>query len=88
MADTFEFKPVNVEFMGVDPEVLAMLTGMEVVDGEFVPVPPDRTFAVEVNYPGRRRTLWEWLRRKPRHYPGGVLIPHATLINTTGDTDG
>lgn len=64
---------MKVEFGNVDPEVLGILTGG--VLGK-TPAP---TFAIEVISPGRKRTFWEWLRRKPKHLPYHAFIPNARL---------
>lgn len=76
-------QPLTVEmtFKDVDPEVLGILTGG--VMGS--PSAPE--FSIEVHSSGRRRTFWEWLRRKPRHLPYHAYIPHARLERQTGEND-
>lgn len=64
---------MEVTFGDVDPEVLGILTGGA------LGTPPEPTFSVEVAVPARRRTFWEWLRRKPRHLAAFYYIPQARL---------
>lgn len=68
---------LEVTVQDVDPDLLGILTGG--VMGN----PPAPTFGIHVAYPARRRTLWEWLRRRPRHYAGAVYFPAVSL----GDPD-
>lgn len=80
----FEFKPftMEVEFQGVSPETLGILTGGVYGMRTFGSDGP--TVAVDFYYPVKR-TFWQWLTRKPRQWQY-VLIPHATI--TTGEADG
>lgn len=62
---------LEVEFRGVDPATLDVLTGGALGDA------PAQEFSVEVFAP-IRRTFWQWLRRRPRQYRR-VLVPRARL---------
>jgi hypothetical protein len=71
--DTMKSVTLNVEFQQVDPDLLGILTGG--VMGN----PPAPTFEIDVAYPARRRTFWEWLRHKPKHHAGFVYMPSVRL---------
>lgn len=82
--DMFAFdwlKPLvfEVEFQDVDPESLGILTG------GVMGTPPAPTFSLDVTVPARRRTFWEWLRRRPRHLATRYFIPNARLAQEEGD---
>lgn len=66
---------MEVSLRDVDPDLLGILTG-GVIGGN----PPEPTFSIHVTYPvtypARRRTFWEWLRRKPKHHAGAVYLPN------------
>lgn len=68
---------IGMSFNAVDPDVLGLLTGG--VMGN--PVGP--TVSLETYTPARRRTLWEWLRRRPKHYAAYTFIPHARVTEVT-----
>ena len=71
----------EVSFNSVDPDVLGILTGG--VMGN----PPAPEFSIHATYPPRRRTFWEWLRRKPKHLGGSVFVPNARMARED-ETDG
>lgn len=60
--EDWEPKPIllEVSFNEVDPNVLGIMTGGG-LNSE-----PERTFSLDLFTPARRRTFWEWLRRKPK----------------------
>lgn len=64
---------VEVQFANPSPEVLGILTGG--VMGE----KPADTFSLDVFTPARRRTFWEWLRRKPKHLASATYFPNVRL---------
>lgn len=80
--ETWASKPISLDltFNEVDPELLGILTG------GFMGTPPAPTFSIEAFIPARRRTFWEWLRRKPKHLAHSILIPHARLAETENKT--
>ncbi len=61
---------IDLTVPGVDPEVLALLVGRGLEPGE-------PTSAVEIHW-RPRRTLCQWLRRRPREYRS-VVIPAARV---------
>jgi hypothetical protein len=75
-----EYK-VEVEFGEVDPEVLSLLTGMEVktVNGMTTFAKPDQPVHAAMEVRGfRKRTFWQWLFRRPRQ-PYTYYFPNVRI---------
>ncbi len=77
-----ERESLEVTFSGVDPEVLALLSGGE-LEGRslgYRPGPPPARLEL---WWRPRRTLWQWLRRRPRQRRSVVL--GSAEITSFGD---
>jgi hypothetical protein len=57
---------MEMTMQDVDPGLLALLTGSTMEDGG---PPPMQSMTITGEHPAKRRTLWEWLRRRPKHEP-------------------
>jgi hypothetical protein len=71
---------MEVKVNEVDPDLLGILTG-----GAFG-TPPSAEFSLNVFTPARRRTFWEWLRRKPKHHAVHTYFPRVKMAKE-GQTD-
>lgn len=86
MTEMPEFKTfsVELELLGVNPDLIDVLTGAVEVRGVSVFSSPDRpNFSADAWIPIRRR-WWEWLLRRPRQYRY-VFLPNVVISTDEED---